>query len=483
MSDNRPNDYESTRPRSDSLDVRSDRFGRFYAALCEIETLRVAFTQIAENRFAFGLDGKTLSDIESEGVEKFLHHLNRDLQSRASCPSDFRESLLAFRDLIVRNALQVVLGPLFQTDLPFESESAKAIKWVANSIENGLTTAYAVNLTDCLRGSPHQLFLNRIRERTGDEEITGLLRMILERTPRTKLSRHEPFVELLNSIRCEGIDSMLQQARDLGREGTVSHVKCARFGSELIILRDQDPHYDWLSSAVYSRLCDALSKLESDLGDAEIHTVDLADKKKLAFLGYELHARTDRRGRLQVHYRRVDLSVGAVEPAPTAEPRFYSRKADRNSRSYLKILAGLTASITIVGLLIYFLLSSSDPEFVKVEGAVIVPGKPMAVANCFYSRVWLYPDSSRGNKYPRIAVAELRKDGRYSVFTDGNEGVPPGWYRVAIVAFQETRSPHGNAFQEKINVLNPKYAEPETSGLLLHVTPDAAPDQYDLTLP
>jgi hypothetical protein len=289
---------------------------------------------------------------------------------------------------------------------------------------------------------------------------------------------------------------MLQQAAAIGRQGAVSHVKCLRYANELIIVLDNDPRYEWLLPAVYGRLSEELKKLKSDMGDADVQSVNLADKEKLHFLGFELRAATDRHGRLRVRCKQfakgdefeeemlpapkpacppleateliIEDAVEEKKPPPAPEPQ--PGKVMTVSRRTVFVAATGMAAAT--GILIFLLMDPFEPELVPVEGKVTLPGKPYALAPCKYGRVWLQPDRGRGNKFPRTPMAELHQDGTFTVYTDGQPGAPPGWYRVAIMAADGRRQ-----------LLPPKYAEAETSGLSLHVDEDAEPGEFNLVLP
>src|SRR5262249_41298301 len=90
------------------------------------------------------------------------------------------------------------------------------------------------------------------------------------------------------NIAYAGIDRMLRQAMVIGREGSVVHVTCARFGDDLVLLADHDPRYDWVLPVVRQRLREELAELRSDTNPAQTQFVDLARGDTLRVLGFEL---------------------------------------------------------------------------------------------------------------------------------------------------------------------------------------------------
>ncbi len=480
MHNNSANELNAPSQFSEQSHDSVPRPQELYVELCKVENLQFAYSQLKDNGRNSG--NETLA---SEAVEQdeagFLRQLSSDLQARTYQPGSYlhplpaegmaqRSELISVRDQLVQVLLKGLLAPIFQRDLPCEPKPQKAIKWIAGVIEGGLTQVYAVNLAECFDVERPARLVDAVKQRIGDREIVDLLGKVLAASDDQTCFRRA----LLTSVAFDGIDRMLQQVKAIGREGAVSHVKCARFANELIILLDSDPHYDWLLPAVYSRLSEELTQLKSDMGDADVQSVKLAEKGKLQFLGHELHAATDRRGRLRVCYKRISKVDGVeVEDAPLPQ-QVQPDNARIRSRTIL-LMAAIAS--TAVGILLFLLLGQSGSELTPVEGHVTVPGKPSSLAHLKYSRVWLYPDSARGNLYPRVSIGKIREDGKFKVFTDGKEGAPPGWYRVAVLAVEQ------GAAREQIKVLDPKYADAATSGLSFHVTANAAPGEYDLVLP
>lgn len=104
---------------------------------------------------------------------------------------------------------------------------------------------------------------------------------------------------------------------------------------------------------------------------------------------------------------------------------------------------------------------------VPLEGTVHVAGKPLTHDAKAFGKVWFYPDSGKGNKCPQVAVSEIDKEGRFKLFIGEKPGVPPGWYKVAVVATEQI-DPHKPGKKRK-SFVPAKYGDAETSGLRVEV--------------
>lgn len=115
----------------------------------------------------------------------------------------------------------------------------------------------------------------------------------------------------------------------------------------------------------------------------------------------------------------------------------------------------------------------------RVAGTVLVDGKPLEVPANVFGKVWLHPDTSKGNSGGAAVTAGIDQQGRYEVSADTG-GLPAGWYRVTVVIAEKV-DPNGSRAKRK-SLIAAKYGRPETSGLAVEVVANAAPGAYDLHL-
>ena len=107
---------------------------RFYSLSDKVwraDVLRVAWQEVRRNGGSAGVDGETLADIESYGVERWLGELARDLKEGTYRPNAVRQVLIpkkqrgkfrplgipCVRDRVAQTAAMLVLSPIFEADL------------------------------------------------------------------------------------------------------------------------------------------------------------------------------------------------------------------------------------------------------------------------------------------------------------------------------------------------------------------------------
>ena len=107
---------------------------RFYS-LCDkvwrADVLAVAWQAVRRNGGAAGVDGETVADVESLGVDQWLGALARDLKEGTYRPRPVRQVLIpkkqrgkfrplgipCLRDRVAQTAAMLVLSPIFEADL------------------------------------------------------------------------------------------------------------------------------------------------------------------------------------------------------------------------------------------------------------------------------------------------------------------------------------------------------------------------------
>lgn len=206
-------------------------------------------------------------------------------------------------------ALQQLLESAFPPAFPRDADPEKNIQWIAGNIDKGLCRIYAIHINECPDEEEYKRFLERVTRRIDDPQLIEALQEILTTPVSPDQSALESLAALLADIALEGIDQILQQAKALGREGHFLHVQCLRVGSQLVVLADQDPRYDWIVPAVRKRLREELAKLHYEPEAIETQSLDLTRGGQLRFLDFELRLVQKRQGEARVHYRFVEKSA------------------------------------------------------------------------------------------------------------------------------------------------------------------------------
>jgi hypothetical protein len=124
-------------------------------------------------------------------------------------------------------------------------------------------------------------------------------------------------------------------------------------------------------------------------------------------------------------------------------------------RAIICILIGVAIGVAGCG------QSGPKVEFAKVQGAVLVNGRPQSNV-----QVQFTPDPEKGIKLPAYAGAVSDDQGnytlKYSYLNKTGEGAPVGWNRVSLLDM----SAGGPG---KTSAIPPKYGSASTSPLLVEV--------------
>src|SRR6266498_264697 len=136
------------------------RFHALFDRVHRMDVLRRAWGEVCVNQGAAGVDGVTIADIESAGVEGFLVELAAGLRDGSYRPQPVRRvwipkpgtakmrplGIASVRDRVVQQALKIVMEPIWEADfLPCsygfrpgrraQDAIAETVMFVTNSYE------------------------------------------------------------------------------------------------------------------------------------------------------------------------------------------------------------------------------------------------------------------------------------------------------------------------------------------------------------
>ena len=76
---------------------------------------------------------------------------------------------------------------------------------------------------------------------------------------------------------------MLEQAKEVTRQGKYTSIEYARYADDLVILIDAYKRHDWLMGAVEKRLREEFAKLQVEINDEKSRIVDLGRGESFGF--------------------------------------------------------------------------------------------------------------------------------------------------------------------------------------------------------
>ena len=177
---------------------------RFYSLSDKVwreDVLAVAWQAVRRNGGAAGVDGETVADIESQGVDRWLGALARDLKAGTYRPRAVRQVLIpkkqrgkfrplgipCLRDRVAETAATLVLSPIFEVDLQPEQyayrpgrDAHDAVKRVHRLLNTGHREVVDADLSDYFGQIPHAELLQTIARRVSDGRLLGWVKAWLE---------------------------------------------------------------------------------------------------------------------------------------------------------------------------------------------------------------------------------------------------------------------------------------------------------------
>jgi len=121
-------------------------------------------------------------------------------------------------------------------------------------------------------------------------------------------------------------------------------------------------------------------------------------------------------------------------------------------------------------------------QLLPVAGKVTVDDRPLAEGSVLF-----WPDPAKGNQGSLPSTGAIYGEGNYTLYTEGQAGVAPGWYKVVVFPFPLgysalERAPKRAPEELPDSPVPAQYMDLDTTPLSKEVTKSPAENAYDLKL-
>jgi group II intron reverse transcriptase/maturase len=178
----------------------SYRFYALYDKVYRADVLAFAYRVCRANGGAPGVDGQDFAVIEAHGLEAWLGALTEELRKRSYRPQAVRRvwipkpdgklrplGIPTVQDRVVQTAVSLILGAIFEVDLPPEQYAYRAdrsaldaIRRVHALVSAGHTEVVDADLSGYFDSIPHAELMQSLARRISDRQLLHLLKMWLE---------------------------------------------------------------------------------------------------------------------------------------------------------------------------------------------------------------------------------------------------------------------------------------------------------------
>lgn len=188
--------------------------GKWYSLIDKVynrKTLKAAWRKVASNRGAAGVDRISIKRFRSN-AQFYLEELERELRSGSFQPSAVRRvhipkdgkktrplGIPTVKDRIVQTALKMVLEPIFEKEFLPTSYGFRpgrgckdALREADRLLKEGYTWVLDADVKSYFDTIPHNLLMERVRERVSDGEVLHLIELFLKQEILEDMKRWNP---------------------------------------------------------------------------------------------------------------------------------------------------------------------------------------------------------------------------------------------------------------------------------------------------
>lgn len=287
---------------------RDYKFYVLYDKMFVQHFMREAYKRVKRNKGEAGVDGITIADVESYGIEKYLSELGEDLRKQTYQPQAVKRVMIpkanggerplgipTVRDRIAQTICMLIIEPIFEADFEKcshgfrpDRSSKDAITEIKGHLKAGNTEVYDADLSSYFDTIPHNKLMKAIQERISDPRMLKLIMKWLKVPThidgkptggkKNKVGTPQGGVisPLLANIYMNLIDRIVNKVNSIFfRNG----VKIVRYADDFVLMGKQIP------PEVIEQLYSLLERMELTLNKNKSHQLN-ARKAHFKFLGF-----------------------------------------------------------------------------------------------------------------------------------------------------------------------------------------------------
>lgn len=298
---------------------RGYKFYVLYDKMFVRHFMHESYKRVKQNKGSAGVDGITIRDIESYGVDKYLSELGEELRKQEYQPQAVKRVMIdkanggqrplgipTLKDRIAQTICMLIIEPIFEADFEESSHgfrpnrsSKDAIKEIKGHLELGKTEVYDADLSKYFDTIPHDKLMKAVKERISDPRMLKLIVKWLKAPvyddgnlkggKKNKLGTPQGGVisPLLANIYMHLIDRIVNKAGSIFHHYGISMV---RYADDFVLMGKQIP------KAVTYKLKNLLDRMGLILNEEKTHQIN-ARKESFKFLGFTFRYDRDIYGR------------------------------------------------------------------------------------------------------------------------------------------------------------------------------------------